>query len=165
MKSGDDLRGRRIAAFHEAGHTVAAWHFGIGCRAQIVRDGPGKRSRFWVGFSTIDALDKNCTLFRRAVFTWAGPIAEWLADGQIDRADLRSDSLFWVGWMADSVGTEDAGKYHVADSDWLHDAAYLYRERPARIAARILDSRYDELCEVAAKLESRRCIESRVEVT
>lgn len=152
---------RRYAAFHEAGHAIAAWHFGIYCWPEIARRGRSADGfSSWGGRAHVDEYHPSCTPFRRAIITWAGLIAGWLATGGMKRADLRSDYLFWMDWVQDNVDDIEG-----TDTEWLRGTGYIYRRRPARIAARVLDSRYGELRQVAALLQTGRLVESRVQTT
>jgi hypothetical protein len=71
-----EARDKRLAAFHEAGHCVAAQHFGLACDAYILRIGePTLENKAYVGRTSY----QRTTPFRKAVIGWAGLIVEYLA--------------------------------------------------------------------------------------
>ena len=148
-----ELEYRRYAAFHEAGHALIAWHCGVYCCAWITYV---PKYGTWSGGAKAGFL---MSVFRGACHTWGGLIASELSDGTIDRSYLRGDDF---DGLFDSM-VYDPGME--VDCEQLEQSGYLYRLRPVKVAARILDRRYDELCQAAAELESSHFLESRVVIS
>jgi hypothetical protein len=72
---------KRLLAFHEAGHCVAATHFGLRPSAYISRIGePTSETRAFIGRT----LYHQTTPFRKSVIGWSGVIAEYLADEPVE---------------------------------------------------------------------------------
>lgn len=68
---------KRRSAFHEAGHCIAAQHFGLRWTARVVRvPHPATDEKTYVGQTHYQHTTKS----RRAIIAWSGLIAEYLAD-------------------------------------------------------------------------------------
>ena len=90
------------AAYHEAGHCAAFLHYG--CRVKLVAIHP-------TGAGVARILthrERGLTALRRAICTLAGPAAELLFTGAIDRHANRSD-LDEARELLDPVGVKAAG--------------------------------------------------------
>jgi hypothetical protein len=98
IECGEVCETRIRAAHHEAGHVVAALHFGIPVRHAKIEDAPDDNGR-WCGFMKTDNVVNDAETFERvAAYLWAGPIAE--------RTHLTSESLTLprVPELVDSFG-------------------------------------------------------------
>jgi hypothetical protein len=168
---------RQIAAFHEAGHSIVAWHFGIECRASIWPSEkiPGR----WVGKAItpgvmgwdLASLDNEkfpipvnpATIkpIRNAAFTWGGILGEALADGDMDQSGLLHvhESFEWLLHACFDHSDDEPE----TDTERLIAGGWEYKSRPVKIAAGILHRRHGLFLESAALLERDLCLESLVE--
>lgn len=131
--------------YHEAGHHLAARHFGIPSGIRITPTGkpPTLEEKAYTGQV---ALYGPATKFRMAVISWAGPLAE-AASTESNPRECLADSwwlLFLRDWIADGEemsATDRAGMF-----------GHPQVNRAAKLAAKILATQFDDL-EFTAKLE------------
>lgn len=131
-----EARDKRNAAFHEAGHYIAAKHFGLFSFACLYRvPNPTEHERTYRGRTTY----QRTTPFREAVIGWSGPIAEYLAD-----SDLET-------WPDEDLETfEDCHcyeQYSATDEQAMH--AHPQRWRAIKTAWRIVVTRRVEVVAAA----------------
>ena len=88
-------RDKRRTAFHEAGHTIIAWHFRMPATAYLApnkeKRGPGAvENKYYKGQTQFHFS----TRFRSCVIGWGGPLAEELAVQSFEEWNVRLDDLY-----------------------------------------------------------------------
>lgn len=138
-------RDLELVCYHEAGHHLAARHFGIHAAIRITPTGkpPTREEK---AFSGQVVLYGPTTKFRMAVICWAGPLAEAAIKEPNPRECVADADWVWQqqDWIAD--GEE------MSETDRAGMFGHPQVNRAARLAAKILARRFDDL-EFAAKLE------------
>jgi hypothetical protein len=135
----DDKHG---AAFHEAGHCIAAIHFKLQADAYIlrVRD-PSFEQPAYAGAT----FHHRTTPFRRAVIGWAGPIAQSLH--KVPLADWPVESFEDFQDYMESGGIEEQGQ---TDNEAM--TGHPQQRRALKCAWNIIVSKRDMVARIADRL-------------
>jgi hypothetical protein len=132
---------KRNAAFHEAGHCIAAKHFRLDAHAYIVRVGePTEENKAYLGRTYYQR--QRSTKFRKAVITWSGLIAEYLADKPLNEWPDEDIDMFEDCTFPD--------EHSATDQDGLNSHAQW--RRAMKTAWRIVVNRRDEVAVLAREL-------------
>lgn len=136
----DDLR---EVAYHEAGHVIAASHFGLAAEARIlrVRRRPARDYKAYVGRTAF----VRTTPFRTSIIGFAGILAHDLANKTPHR--WKRELLERCEEFGEPVWVDD-----FSDSDREAILGHPARYRATKTAASILIKRFHELVDTANKL-------------
>ena len=132
------------AAYHEAGHYIVAEYYKLeGIRAKIFKTiGGGIDNRFYRGQCGYHVLSlARLTPYKRAVMSWAGIVAEGLAENWITLDE-------WRETLEDVYYCHEGGD-DMSPSDWAGIEGYPNIYRTFNASCRIIEKRYERLLEVA----------------
>ena len=133
----------REAAFHEAGHFIVARHYRVSGDAMVFSTGKGSLSaKFYRGQYRILRKPDNLSPYKRAVIAWAGPVAERLADEDLDTWNEGLQELYY---NLEMMVEESASDQRLIDG-WPDTWRTFHR------AATIIERCHDELNQIARML-------------